>query len=320
MTKQFATALKILLSILLAVGIMFWVFRKIDFDEFVAKAEAVNYFWVILPMIISLFGYVLRAYRWRLQLETVGYRPTLFRMFLAVMSGYLANMLVPRIVEITRCGALLRSDGVPLSTSFGTVITERIVDVLMLAIVCLLSVALEYETIVAFVNTTVDFSVNWELILILGAVAVILGSFVFFKFIYPSQTKVGSFSREMIAGLLSLKDVRVGAYILTTLAIWVTYFLMSYLIFFALQETENLSWQVGLSVLTAGTVAFILPVQSGFGSFHALVSAMLALYAVEQTTGVFFATLLHGSQLLAVLVYGLAALMFSVLLTRKNAD
>ncbi len=312
MSQQLKTFLKVSLSILLAILILYFVFRKVDVEEFVAQAKTVNYSWVLLSMFISFFSYLLRAYRWRLQLEPLGYRPSTYRMFLAVMSGYLANLLIPRLGEVTRCGVLLKSDKVPVATSFGTVITERIVDVLALGVIFLLTLVLQSDQLISFINQTIDLNINWYLIGGLGLGILGVGAFVFFKYIYPSPTKVGAFSRHLIAGLISLKDVKVTKFTIVTVVIWIIYFYTSYVVFFAMGETAQLGWEVGLAVLTAGVVAFVLPVQSGFGTFHALVSTMLILYGIDPTTGIFFATLLHTSQLVAVMIFGSVAVILSI--------
>jgi len=319
MSKALSTVLKVLLSIGLAAAILYYVFSRIDFDEFLKKAEEVNYFWVILSMIIALFGYMLRAYRWKLQLAPLDFKPTTYRMFLAVMSGYLANLLLPRLGEVTRCGVLLKSDKVPIATSFGTVITERIVDMLMLGLILLFTLAIQSEQLALFFDQTLDTNVNGYRIAGIGASALVIGAWVFFKYIYPSQTKLGEFSRGVIEGLISLRKVEMSKYIISTLLIWIIYFFMSYIVVFALPETAHLSWEVGFSILVAGVIAFVIPVQSGFGTFHALVSTMLVLYSIDETTGLFFATLLHSSQLIAVMIFGLVAGILSIFV-KKNED
>ena len=312
MSKTLSTLLKVLLSMALAGLILYFVFSKIDFQAFIEKAEQVDYSWVVLSMFISLFGYILRAYRWKLQLAPLNFKPTTYRMFLAVMSGYLANLLIPRLGEVTRCGVLLKSDKIPISTSFGSVITERIIDVLMLGLILLMAMFLQSEQVTLFFDQTLDYNFNWPFVLISGSLVIGIGAWVFFKYVYPSKTKIGKFSREVVEGLISLRNVHISKFIVSTLLIWLVYYLMSYLMVFALPETAHLSWEVGFAILVAGVIAFVLPVQSGFGTFHALVSAMLILYDIDETSGVFFATLLHSSQILAVIVYGLIAGILSI--------
>ncbi len=319
MSKIISTVIKVSLSIGLGVAILYFVFNKINFDEFIEKAEHVNYFWVVFSMIISLFGYILRAYRWKLQLEPLNYYPTTYRMFLAVMSGYLANLLIPRLGEVTRCGVLLKSDKVPISTSFGTVITERIVDVLMLGLILLLTMLVQSDQLTLFIEQTPDYNLNSGWVLTMGIVVIVAGAWIFFKFVYPSQTKVGAFSRGLIQGLLSLRRVHILKFIISTLLIWVIYFFMSYLIIFSLPETAHLSWKAGLSILSAGVIAFVLPVPSGIGAFHLFVSKMLLIYGIAETTGVFFATLLHLSQIIAIVIFGLVAGILSIFV-KNNGD
>lgn len=319
MSKSFGTLLKVLLSVSLAGVILYFVFRKVDAAEFYRKLKEVNYGWVVLTMVISFFTYFLRAYRWKLLIHPLGYRPTSLRMFLALMSGYLANLVIPRIGEITRCGVLFKSDEVPVSSSFGTVITERIVDLISLIIILLLTLAIQSEQLLAFMKQTVNLDLNWGLILTLTVLTMLIGTYFFVRFIYPSRTKVGEFSRGVIQGLTSLRQVELGKFLLATLGIWMVYFFMSYWMVFALTETSHLPWQVGFAILSAGVIAFALPVQSGFGTFHALVAAMLALYGIDQTTGVFFASLLHTSQLLAILFFGLFAVVISFFI-KRNVD
>lgn len=320
MSRTFLTIIKILLSIGLAGAILYFVFSKVDFAEFKQKANDVNYFWVVVPMVLSLFGYILRAYRWRLQLMPLNYKPTTYRMFLAVMSGYLANLLLPRLGEVTRCAVLLKSDKVPISTSFGTVITERIVDMLMLGLILLFTMGIQSEQLAQFFDQTMDSDFNWTLILVIGGIVLSVGAWIFFKYIYPSKTKVGEFSRGVIEGLISLRKVHVSKFVVSTMLIWVVYYFVSYMVVFALPETAQLGWRAGFAILVAGVLAFVIPVQSGFGTFHAFVAAMLILYGIDHTTGVFFATLLHTSQILAVLIFGLVAGILSIFVKNESNE
>lgn len=318
MSKHYKTVIKVLISIGLAVVVLYFTFKTTDFDEFFSKIWTVNYWWIFLTMFLSLFVYVLRAYRWKLQLQPLGYSPSNYHMFLAVMSGYLANLLLPRLGEVTRCGVLYKNDEVPVSVSFGSVVTERVVDMLCLAVITLLAFLFESDQIAAFLGETINTEIDWRLIIVILVAVGGTGAFVFFKWIYPSQTKVGEFSRGLVAGFISLKDVHVGKFVFLSVAIWTLYFLVSYLAVFSMVETSHLEWETGFSILTAGTIAFVLPVQSGFGTFHAMVAAMLMLYGVDELSGKFFATLLHSSQLLAVLVYGLVALILTIFARRND--
>ena len=296
---------------------IYFVSKDINRDEFFAKQEDVNYSWVVITMIIGSFGYIIRAYRWKLQIEPLGYKPSILSMFLAVMMGYLANLVLPRLGEVARCGTLYRTHAIPVSKSFGSVVTERIVDVLALLVILLITFFLQYDQLVSFIKSRETIEVNWALIGGILILVIGIGVFIFFRWIYPSQTKIGKFSRGMIEGLISLKDVRLGRFLVATISIWIVYFFMTYLMVFAMTETSTLSPEAGFAVLSAGVLAFVMPVQSGVGAFQGFVASMLLIYSINYSTGVFFATLLHASQLMVVLILGLVAVILHTLMKRN---
>ncbi len=320
MNRWLKTFIQLIVSVGLALLVLYFVFNKVDWAEFYQQSRQVDYFWVVLSMLLGFFSYLLRAYRWQIMFYPTGHTPALFRTFLAVMSGYLANLLVPRLGEVTRCGVLKKSEHIPISISFGTVITERLMDVLTLGLLLVFTLFIEYDKISDFLATTLETDLNWQMILPLGLVALGIGAWLFFRFIYPSQTKVGAFSRGVIEGLVALRKVNIPRFLVSTLGIWLVYYLMTYMVVFALPATAHLPWQVGFSMLVAGVVAFVLPVQSGFGTFHALVSTMLMAYQIDATSALFLATLIHTSQLLAVLAYGLISGILAVFISPKTDD
>lgn len=127
-----------------------------------------------------------------------------------------------------------------------------------------------------------------------------------------------NYLNRFIAGLLSLKDIKkpVG-FIVSTVILWVLYYLMSYVIVFSLDETAHLSLSAGLMLLITGGIALTIPVQNGFGTYHTMIAGMLVLYSIDKTTGVFLATLLHTSQIIAVAIFGSIALLISATI-KKN--
>ena len=318
MSKTVANVLKIALSLVLSAIALYFVFRQVDYGKFLEGARNADYKWVAITMFLGTIGYILRAVRWRLQFDPLGYQPGYFRMFLAVMTGYLANLLLPRLGEVARCGTLYRSDRIPVAESFGTVITERVVDMLALMVILGLTFIFQSQQISTFINQRVDVQFNFWMIGI-GVLAVLgILAYVFFKWIYPSENKIGKFSRGVVSGLTSLKKVKVSSFLTITVGIWIIYFLMTYLMFFALEETSELGPATALAILSAGVIAFVLPVQSGIGTFHGLVSAMLVLYGIELDTGVLLAVLLHTSQILVILFLGLFAGIISIFVKRNE--
>ncbi|MEQ8472088.1 MAG: lysylphosphatidylglycerol synthase transmembrane domain-containing protein [Marinoscillum sp.] len=325
MLKKAISVLKYLLSLGLAFVLLYFAFRNIDFVEFLEKSKQVNYTWVIISIALSLVSYYARAYRWNILMRPLGHPDlSIHRTNLAILVGYLANLAFPRLGEVTRCGMMKRYDDVPVSTSLGTVITERLIDLLTLIVLILLTLLVEYDRLMSFFRDTVSSYIDidgfaWKFLLIL-----FLGGVLFLGLIYILYIRVQNiraFINDMIRGILSLREIRnIPGFIISTIILWVTYFFMSYIIVFAVPETAHLSWGVGVMLLVTGGIALAIPVQGGIGTYHALISSMLVLYAVDQTTGVFLATLLHTSQIVAIAAFGGIALIISIFIKREVTE
>ncbi len=324
MARKLVSVLKYVITFGLAGVLLYYAFNNVDFKAFWAKTKEVDYLWVWLSIALSLVGFYVRSYRWNILMRPLGY-PNLnaFRTTLAVLIGYLANLAFPRLGEVTRCGMMTRSDGVPLSTALGTVITERILDTLTLLVLILMTLFLEYEDFMKLMTDVLsglgdvdDLAWKAGLVLLVGG-AVGLG---LLYLLYTRVEKVKSFLDDLIAGLLSLRKVRnPWGVILSTIALWVIYYYMCYLVIFSIPETAYLPWNTGIMLLVAGGIALIIPVQGGIGTYHALISSALVLYSVEKTTGVFVATLLHTSQLVTTAVFGGLALLISLMINKRRS-
>ena len=329
-------ALKYIVSLLIAGGLLWYVFRDIDAATLLTKLAEVRYGWIALAAMIFLLSYLTRAYRWNLLLNPLGYRHlTPFRTMVAVAIGYFANLIIPRMGEVTRCGVLKRLDDVPVTTSLGTVVAERLIDFLSLLLATVILFVAEFDRLSDFLTGFASNKVDnvgeslFSVYLFAGAVLVILLLFFFFGRIWKEKLKrnslfqkVRSFAREVARGLTSVRYIenKVGFWASTVL-LWTCYFLLSYVVFFALPETEDLTPWAGVAVLVMGSFGMAAPVQGGFGTFHALVSGVLVLYGISESDGVLFATLVHGLQTLSFIVFGAVAFVLAAVLTpRKLPD
>lgn len=322
MPKNLITLLKVLTSVGLAALLLFLVFRNIEWATFWERAKSVNYSWVLLSIALSMVAYLARAYRWNILLEPLGYDLKTSRTTLAVLIGYLANLALPRLGEITRCAVLKRNDNVTMPLALGSVVTERIIDVVTLFVLILLSLTLESNRLITFLETAYkDLNIP-EYVITLIIAAAIVGIIVLILFVKRQDRLKGKFAdliKGFVAGFLSLKDIkRPGGFVISTIILWGVYFLMSYIIIFSLPETSHLDLSAGLMLLVTGGIALSLPVQSGFGTYHGMIAGMLLLYSIDETTGIFLATLLHTSQILAVALFGSVALIISFIIRTKT--
>ncbi len=327
--------IKYTLSLAIAGVLLWYVFRDIDATTLFNKLAEVRYGWVVAAGLLLLFTYGVRAYRWNILLHPLGYRHlTVFRTFVAVAIGYFANLLVPRMGEVSRCGVLKRLEDVPVTTSLGTVVAERIIDLLSLLTITLLLFIVEFDRLSRFITSFASDKMSgigdnlFAIYTLSGVAVVLLGVAFLLARRWKDQLqqnrlfqKVQSFVREVLRGLTSVRRIenQTGFWV-STFLLWTCYFLMSYVVFFALPETEGLTAWAGVAVLVMGSFGMAAPVQGGFGAFHALVSGILVLYGVVESDGVLFATVIHGLQTITFIVLGVIAFVLtSVLSPRKVA-
>ncbi len=322
MSKKLLSVLKVLVSVLLAAILLYLVFKNIDWVEFWEKAKTVDLMWVFLSVGISLIAFFARAYRWNILLEPLGYNLKTSRTTLAVMIGYLANLAIPRLGEISRCGVLNRNDNVNMAHGIGSVVVDRIIDLIVLFLLIFLGLVIEYDQITLFLNQAyADLELPSYVIYILIALALLGIGFLIYV-VTKRHTMTGKFAeliKGFVDGLLSLSKIKnVPGFLISTLIIWLVYYAMAYVVVFALPETSGLDLGAGLLLLVTGGIALSIPVQSGFGTYHGMVAGLLLLYNIDKTTGLFFATLLHTSQIVSIAIFGTVALVLSALLRKKE--
>jgi uncharacterized membrane protein YbhN (UPF0104 family) len=322
--------LKTIVFLSLGVALLYWAFRGMEMERVLQDLQQAHYQWVAIAIICGILSHLSRAARWRLLIEPMGYQARLSTSFFAVMSGYLMNFIVPRMGEVSRCALLGRSDNIPFDKLVGTVLVERLIDLLMVVVLVSLILAVQFDLLSAWLMDNFQKSQSgngggipsW--LLIVAAIAV-LGAFVLWVFRDKlSNTalyqKIRSFAEGMIEGLKSVMKLnKPTLFIFHSIFIWVMYFLMSYFVFFALDATAHLGLAAGLTTLFTGTLAIIVPVPGGIGTYHTLVAAGLLLYGIEDGDGKIYATLSHASQMFMIFVIGGSSLMIMALSSRKKS-
>ncbi len=314
--------LKYLLSLAIAGGLMWYVFKDMDLAAMWAKFQNANHSWLILVTIFTLIAAWSRAYRWNMLLEPVGYRPSAFDSTVAVFTGYFANQLIPRAGEVTRCGTLNRLEKVPVNVSFGTVVAERVFDVISLLFLIGLAFVLEFGRLSDFFMALFGEKLGLgqgngnSQIVFLGSLAVLgIGFLGVVWWFYRKNAerlrqntlfaKIEGFVLGLVDGLLSVRKLRnPWAFVFHTALIWSMYFLSSYVCFFVLPESSNLTLLAGLTVLIMGGLGMSAPVQGGIGPYHILVSSALVLYGLSKENGLALATYIHGTQMILMLILG----------------
>ncbi|MDG1106511.1 MAG: lysylphosphatidylglycerol synthase transmembrane domain-containing protein [Cyclobacteriaceae bacterium] len=317
--------LKFSLPLLAGLMLLFYAFKNVQLDDFLYKLNLTRYGWVIGSMLLSLVAYASRAYRWQLLLRAADQKVSTFRLTLAVFVGYLANLAFPRLGEVVRCVVLKKTNQIPVSLSIGTVVTERIIDSLVLFFFLTIALLLEFDLIVTyFENILSTHHIPLDGILHAALTLLMIFSILFLVILRTNKSwsqRIKKMALEVLKGILTIKSIQSKSLFLTTTTVmWFTYFLMSYMIFFALEETSSLSLTAGFMLLVSGGIALALPVQGGIGTYHAMIAMMLGLYCIENTTGLFLATLLHSSQILSVVIFGGISLVITLSIEKNNRN
>ncbi|WP_159474491.1 lysylphosphatidylglycerol synthase transmembrane domain-containing protein [Dyadobacter sp. 3J3] len=333
------SALRYIISLGLAGGLIWFVFKDIDLDDMLKRFAQADWRWIALSCILLIFAHITRAWRWGMLMEPLGYKPKLLNSTVSVLTGYFANYIVPRMGEVTRCGTLYRLEKIPVNLSFGTVVAERIFDVIILLGLIGLNFILEFDRLSSFFTDIFQSKIQGSgqpaagpnLFLIIGGLIFLAGIIAVIVILRSSSLreklmqntiiqKVVAFLQGMLEGLLSVRKLKnPGLFFLSTAMIWVFYYLVSYVLFFCIPETSNLGMLAGLTLLVVGAIGMTAPTQGGIGAYHLLVGSVMVLYGLTQKDGITLATFIHGTQMLFMLVVGAFAFLF-VLIQNKTTE
>lgn len=331
MTARIKSILQYLVLIGLTAGLLWLSLRGITVGEGENKAEFIwqawkksNKFFLILMAIVAVASHMLRAERWRMLLEPSGNHVSFGNSLWSVLVGYLVNLAVPRGGEVSRCYNLYKLEKTPVEVSFGTVVVERIADVICLLILIVLSFFLEWKKLKGFIDSLPvsssgsGFAVPaWVFVvlfvLIVGAVAL---------FMLRRNEKLKKIFAGFKEGLLSVFRLKnKWLFIFHSLAIWALYFVMSYFVIIAFPETAELGFSAVMTLFAVGAIAMAIPLPGGAGSYHTLVPlALVALYQMNKADAVAFVFIFHAWQTLIMIVGGLVGLVASYLIIRWKSQ
>jgi uncharacterized protein (TIRG00374 family) len=309
---------------------MWLAFRSVDFSKLYDDFKVANYSWLLLSVFFGFAAYLSRARRWSLLINPLGYKHTFINSFNALMVGYLANLALPRIGEITRCVALGKKEKIPVDQLIGTVIIERAIDFISLVIIMIVLIFTGGGEIRKFINESIIIPIEqsvasvfgaawilWILLLLFGIAVLVL------MIAYRRKLKKIKFFARLfdilkgiVNGLNTITNLkRKGEFIFHTVFIWVCYLLMTWVVVFSIEATSHLTIGDGIFLLVIGGLAMAAPVQGGFGAFHYIISRGLLIFGVPIEDGLVYALLTHESQLLLVIITGAIAFF---LIFRKN--
>lgn len=288
-------------------GFLVWYsFSDIDFNKFTADLKNANYWWIGLSLLFGILSHTSRAYRWSFMLEPMGYTPRLANNVLAVLVGYLVNYTIPRAGEASRALVLTNYEGIPFEKSFGTIVAERVADLLMLVVVVIVTLFLQFDFILGLLTKKDDVDANsWWLWVFFGIL--VFGTMVFFVYVKKATSgfglKIKNMLNGLVEGMLSIfKMKKKWLFIFHTIFIWIMYILMFWVVTFSI---DGLSVPIGAILVGFIAGAFsIAATPGGIGSYPVSVSAAFVLFGVSKELSDSFGWMMWGSQTAMVIFFG----------------
>lgn len=309
--------LKTLLPILLGLFLVWYSLSKFTTEEInhiKSSLIGANYWWIGLSVLLGFFSLFSRAYRWKFTLEPMGYQPKLYNRFFSVAIGYLVNLGIPRAGEFVRATTLNQYENIPYDKAFGTIVAERLADMIVYILIIFLALFAQYNTIFKILTTVMPSNP-----FLVGSILIItiVIAFLLIKAIQNSKKsffiKIRSFVNGLKEGFTSIFTMkRKWAFIGHTLFIWLAYIFMLYLVTFAFPETKKLEFSALLICFVAGTFSYATT-NGGIGSYPLTIQKTLLLYAIPETIGASFGWIMWSAQtLLMIFLGGISFLLLPV--------
>jgi glycosyltransferase 2 family protein len=294
------------------------------FSYLLTTWQAADKTWLLIMALLAMASHVVRAERWRMLIHPSGRQPKLAHSFLSLMVGYLVNLVIPRGGEISRCYNLYKLDNTPVEVSFGTVVVERIVDVLCLVTLVGLAFAVESQKLFDFVEGLPLGAGQSKLKLLAYILLFFVLLVVVFFIVYKKSrrvntvvTKVWKGFKEGILSIFTLKSK--GLFIFYSFLIWALYFFTTYAVIMAFPETRVLGFSAVLSLFAIGAIAMAAPLPGGTGSYHVLVpQGLVFLYGIGRSDAVAFTFIFHGWQTAIMIAGGAISLLVTTVMVRKK--
>ncbi|WP_425234836.1 lysylphosphatidylglycerol synthase transmembrane domain-containing protein [Ulvibacterium sp.] len=314
MNNKLKKILKTILPISLGVFLVWYSYTSTspeDRQQIILHIQEANMFWVGLSIFIGIVSHVSRAIRWNYLLEPLGYRPKIINNVFIILISYFANLLIIRSGEILRATALNTYENVPFEKGFGTIVTERVIDVIMLLLVILAAFLFQAEIILGILEENGIGLVGSIGLIGAGILGLVISIRVIRKSTSAFAMRIKAFLKGLLDGILSIfKMKQKGRFIFHTILIWACYIGMFWVIKFTVPETENLSLGALLVAFVAGAFA-MATTNGGLGLFPIVVTAALSFFGISKTSGDAYGWIMWTAQNLMIVIFG--AISFLVL-------
>ena len=312
MNKKASKTLWYVVFLALGVALLWFSFRNVDLSQLWTDIKGAKYSWMLLSLACLAISLFFRALRWNIQIEALGYKSRTSSTYGAVLIAYLANCIFPRLGEVVRCSVLKRKENIPFDKTLGSVVSERIIDLLVLFTLAFLVIVFQWKLLGSLVTSWMVPLLNkLKDNVLLGIVAIIIGIVfvVFLVKIVRKNKKIASIWHGFVDGIKSVVTMRKKwRFVLYTLGVWGFYVFMTWLPFYMLAETSHLGAVEAITLLGIATLGVVAPVPGGIGTYHFIAITLLSgFYGISEQAAGSFAAINHGSQMLFYIITGLIA-------------
>jgi len=325
--KTIISTLKVIIPLGLGIFLIWMVYKDLtpeNISDINKSFHEINYVFLLLSVLFGIFSHLSRAWRWKYPLNHLGYKPKIYNSFFTTMIGYFANMGIPRSGEILRCGVMSKYENIPFTKLVGTVIAERVADLIILFLCIATVFFIQFDLLKNyFIELGLLDKFSPIKLLIIGITILIL-IFIFYLIITKSNrsifTKIRLFLSGIKEGIQSILMMpNRGWFLFHTIFIWLMYFLMFYITFFSLKDIQSVPMGGVFTAFVLGGVS-IAATNGGIGAYPLAISSVLMLYGVEETTGYAFGWAIWTAQTIMIVVLGLISLLLVSKLNQSSVE
>ncbi len=319
MKSKIISLLKIVVPVLLGVLLVWYFYQKFtpeQWSEMKRHFTEANFYFLLLSVLLSLSSHILRTHRWHLLLTPLGHHPKWHNSFFAVCIAYFMNLFIPKSGEISRAVTLNQYENTPMEHGLGTIITERLIDLLFLLFFFGLAIMMNYTVLIGYISGVIPlYKLLWTLVFI-GTILIL-----FVVWIKHSKHKLASrirgFISGLIQGMLSIRKIQAPVlFIFESLLIWGLYVASFYAATLALTDTSHIGWEVIIITFVVGSFTFAFT-NSGIGYYPLAVAGIMGLFGIDLPLGNAFGWLIWTANIVSIIFFGLVALIGLPIVNKK---
>ena len=323
MNKKTSKTLWYVVFLALGVALLWFSFRNIDLSQLWTDIKSAKYSWMLLSLVCLAISLYFRALRWNIQIEALGYKTRASSTYGAVLIAYLANCIFPRLGEVVRCSVLKRKENIPFDKTLGSVISERIIDLLVLFTLAFLVIVSQWKLLGSLVTSWMVPLVNrlkYNILLGIVAIILVIAGIYGIVILCKKNKKIASLWHGFVDGIKSVITMKKKwRFVLYTLGVWGFYVIMTWLPFYMLAETSHLGIVEAITLLGIATLGVVAPVPGGIGTYHFIAITLLSgFYGISEQVAGSFAAINHGSQMIFYLITGILAYVVMFFFDKRN--